>query len=235
MGYGPCTAFSDIVADSSCDYDSERFEDAELEELTLLFRDRRRDMGAEAADMTWFVDPLDAWLACLDNRRRGLDRESIAYLAVGMRGAVSMRDALIVSLISAQTDRERLMQLGVRPHRPANSSYLGRVLGSTFDDAEGRPDAPRCSRGLGMLVQMVRSVPDAYGVQPMAVIAYVLWWVGDIHAGAYAVRALAMDGRCTLALIVLAALEHGIAPAWVGPSAASVPGHGGARRRETSL
>ena len=221
MGYGPCTAFSDIVADSSCDYDSERFEDAELEELTLLFRDRRRDMGAEAADMTWFVDPLDAWLACLDNRRRGLDRESIAYLAVGMRGAVSMRDALIVSLISAQTDRERLMQLGVRPHRPANSSYLGRVLGSTFDDAEGRPDAPRCSRGLGMLVQMVRSVPDAYGVQPMAVIAYVLWWVGD--------------GRCTLALIVLAALEHGIAPAWVGPSAASVPGHGGARRRETSL
>lgn len=238
MGYEPCASFADIASDASCDYASERFDDTELEELALLFRDQRRDMGAEAADGEWFSDPLDAWLACLGNRRRGLDRESIAYLAVGMRGALSLRDALIVSLIAPQTNRDQLMQLGVRPHRPANADYLGRVLSSTFDDVASKPDALRCSRGLGMLVQMVCSVPDAYRVQPMAVIAYMLWWIGDAHAAAYAVRTLALDERCTLALIVLTALEHGIAPAWAGPSASAVDegteGDGGERRCETT-
>ena len=233
MGYEPTTLFADIVADMSCNYAPEQFEDTEIEELAMLFRDQRRDMGVEIADGEWFSDPLDTWLACLNNQRRGLDRESIAYLAVGMRGALSLRDALIVSLIAQQADRDQLMQLGVRPHRPANADYLGRVLSSTFDDVARKPNALRCSRGLGMLVQMVCSVPDAYRVQPMAVIAYMLWWIGDAHAAAYAVRTLALDERCTLALIVLTALEHGIAPAWTGSSTSAADeaatGNGDAR------
>lgn len=52
-------------------------------------------------------------------------------------------------------------------------------------------------------------------VQPFAVTAYILWWLGDGKAYDTALSALSIDGRCTLASIVVSAMDHGIAPAWL--------------------
>lgn len=45
-------------------------------------------------------------------------------------------------------------------------------------------------------------------VQPLAIISYILWWMGDERAMLTAMRALAIDEECSLAAIVAAAI-HG--------------------------
>lgn len=147
----------------------------------------------------------------------GLSRESVAALAVGMREKLAFRDALIVSLVCPQADRDHLLELGVRPHRPQSVRYLCGVLDDTFRDPGTKPEGDRATRGFSMLTQILASVPENYQAQPLAVLAYMLWWMGDARAVADAVRALAYDERCTLAAIVLSAVEHGICPAWLDP------------------
>lgn len=190
-----------------------------LDELAFLFRERRRAMGARRADALWIADPLETWLTCIGGADGGdgLDRESVAMLAVGMREALCMRDALAVSVIVPDAGHDRLVRLASRPHAPENVGYLSNAIEGTFRDASFVPDLARCGRGLAALAQIVASVPESHQTQPLAVIAYLLWWMGHAHATHYALCALAQDGRCTLAAIVLSASEHGLRPAWSPP------------------
>ncbi|KAB8288525.1 DUF4192 family protein [Bifidobacterium avesanii] len=197
-------------------YVCEELNDDDMTQVTELFREQRRQMGVEESDAAWFADPLDDWLACLERGGDGLSRESVASLAAGMREKLAFRDALIVSLLCRGVDRSQLMELAARPHRPESVRCLSRALNDAFRDADAAPDRRRCERGLKMLAQIARAVPPGWRVQPMTLVAYVLWWMGDPRAVVYAVRVLADDERCTLAGIVLSAMEHGIAPAWMG-------------------
>lgn len=194
----------------------EALNDNDMAQVVRLFRAQRRRMGVENSDEAWFSGPLDEWLACLEGEREGLERESVAELAAGMHEKLALRDALIVSLLCAGSQRAKLLELGARPHRPGSVAYLSRAMGDAFRDPKAVPDADRCERGLRVLGQIVRAVPADFRVQPMAIIAYVLWWMGDPRSVAYAALAAAGDGRCTLAGIVLSAVEQGIAPAWTG-------------------
>ena len=62
-----------------------------------------------------------------------------------------------------------------------------------------------------MLVDIVDTVEDTdlkLQAQPLAIISYILWWMGDERAMLAAMRALAIDEECSLAAIVAAAI-HG--------------------------
>ena len=52
--------------------------------------------------------------------------------------------------------------------------------------------------------------------QPLAVLAYVMWWMGDSRAVAFALRCLMLDEDCSLAAIVCSAYQRGVMPAWMG-------------------
>ena len=40
------------------------------------------------------------------------------------------------------------------------------------------PDKERCHAGIGMLLDIAEASPVPYCIQPLAVIAYTLWWLG---------------------------------------------------------
>jgi len=48
------------------------------------------------------------------------------------------------------------------------------------------------------------------------VLAYVMWWMGDSRAVAFALRCLMLDEDCSLAAIVCSAYQRGVMPAWMG-------------------
>ncbi|NMN00370.1 hypothetical protein G1C96_0949 [Bifidobacterium sp. DSM 109958] len=196
---------------SACGPEGDEFGDA-----TRLLRERRRAMGAHRADALWFGDPLHAWLACLEGRSDGLDHSRLVALSAGMREVLAMRDALIASLLAPELDEDALTSMASSPHSPPNVRRLTRMIEGTFGDASRRPDPSRCARGIGELERIVRDSPESYRVQPLAAAAYLRWWARRGGAVECALRALTLDGRCTLAAIVLAAEEHGIVPAWAG-------------------
>lgn len=71
----------------------------ELETRSQEFRNDRRLRGAQQANADWVAEPLDEWLSCLDAGNTDLGRETMAAFAVGMRETLSIRDALILSLV----------------------------------------------------------------------------------------------------------------------------------------
>ena len=193
---------------------------------------RRRD-GIAKADADWFDRPLDEWLSGLQGGS-GLSRSSIVELGVGMTHSLAMRDAIIISMVAtgrSQTsgggdgdkggvNKRLLIGFASRPHDPGNAARMGQLLARAFEDEAARIDAARCRNGIEMLSTMVRTLPDEYVVQPLAVIAYITWWMGEGSAGDVALRALSLDSGCTLAAIVCSALRHGVWPAWLRREAA---------------
>jgi len=65
-----------------------------------------------------------------------------------------------------------------------------------------------------MMFDIIGMVPERYHVQPLAIISYVLWWMGDERAMLCAMRALALDENCSLAAIICSAAHRHIGPAW---------------------
>lgn len=144
-----------------------------------------------------------------------LAREHVAAFAVGMHEALPIRDALILSLVAGGVcDKTMMVDFAAAPHAPGTRRMMGRTLSRAFEVGLCRSDLWRCVAGIGMMLRVVSLVPAPMRVQPMAVIAYVLWWLGDDLAAAYAMRCLAQDGDCSLAAIVLALLEQGVTPTW---------------------
>lgn len=184
--------------------------------LDRRLREDRRDRGPKAADAAWVDGPFDDWLAML---RDGADigRPSMLALAVGMNQTLAIRDALIVSIVGGPegVGKEALMDFASRPHAPEVCSRMGRLLTAAFTDEHGGLDESRCRAAVRALKDMIGIVPERYQVQPLTVSAYVLWWLGDGEAVECALKALSIDGRCSLAAIVLGAMRRGIYPAWL--------------------
>ncbi len=161
---------------------------------------------------TYVEKPNDASSACV------LDRTDVLALAASMTWTLSMRDALLVSIIidEERAPREYLMGFVERPMLASNARRLETLLNESFRDPRAKPDMERCERGIDMLFQIFFMVPERYRAQPLAVISYILWWLGrDAGAMQCALDALEVDEGCSLAAIVCSACQRHIGPAWV--------------------
>ena len=88
------------------------------------------------------------------------------------------------------------------------------LLTCAFEDEGMMPDKERCHTGIGMLLDIAEASPVPYCIQPLAVIAYTLWWLGDPRAMVFALRCLLLDEDCSLAAMIFSAADRGVAPAW---------------------
>ncbi|NEG89584.1 DUF4192 domain-containing protein [Bifidobacterium aerophilum] len=146
-----------------------------------------------------------------------LSRDNVAMLAAGMAESLPIRDAMIVSLVTGRScDRRMMIEIASRPHSAGVRRRMSSMMIDAFHGAGPGPDPTRCTSGVTMLAQIADAVPERWGVQPRAAIAYVLWWMDDDAAALHALECLAEDDGCTLAGIVLSMVERGIRPAWCG-------------------
>ncbi|OZG67513.1 hypothetical protein BEUL_1604 [Bifidobacterium eulemuris] len=191
-------------------------DEASLEEMTRLFRTQRRRDGHRKATSAWLDGPLDDWLANLDDGETELGGDDMAAIAVGMHETLSIRDALILSMITDEEacPKAQLMEFAARPQLSRSKRRMCELLSAAFEDEGITPDVERCQTGVMMLLDIARAVPTDLAVQPLAVVAYALWWMGDEHAILFAMHCLAIDDECSLASIVFSAINRGIRPAW---------------------
>jgi hypothetical protein len=204
----------------------------ELETQAQLFREQRRYKGVAQADADWIARPFASWMRGLETaavasqHETVLEREDMAMLAVGMAETLSIRDALIVSLVAGagQCSERRMVAFAAHPHDPRNARAMYRLLRGAFEDEQAPLDRRRCRAGVGMMLDVAQFTSGRFGVQPLAVAGYILWWLGDSSALRYALEALDRDDRCTLAAIICSALEHGIGPVNRGKKTAMAGG-----------
>ncbi|RSX54168.1 hypothetical protein D2E25_0476 [Bifidobacterium goeldii] len=194
----------------------ERLSSQRLTQLTSQYRQDRRCRGASIATHDWVRSPFAWWADALEHGESQLDVEAVAALAVGMNEVLSIRDALVLSLIAVPTyaDVEVMIELAARPHDPAVQRRMYRELNRAFADDQRRPDIRRCLTGVDLLTSMIGALPERFGIQPLAIIAYALWWIGDRRAVTFALQCLMLDDECTLAAIVCSAIQRGTGPAW---------------------
>lgn len=188
----------------------------DLERMSRQFREERKARGPSCVDAQWVDMPFQEWLDSLTGRRPKLHPDTMAAIAVGMREALSIRDALILSLIAEpdQCPKRRMLEFAVQPHKAETRRRVNQLLSDAFDDDAAMPDWERCHAGVMMMADIAEAMPVPYCVQPLAVMAYMLWWLGDPRAAVFTARCLAIDGDCSLAAMVHAALEHDVGPAW---------------------
>ena len=126
----------------------------ELKTRSQEFRNDRRLRGAQQANADWVAEPLDEWLSCLDAGNTDLGRETMAAFAVGMRETLSIRDALILSLVidESRCPKSWLMEFAARPHLARTRTRMGELLTCAFEDEGMMPDKERCHAGIGMLL-----------------------------------------------------------------------------------
>ena len=177
--------------------DDDMLREDDLRRMRDEYCERRKLSGTVAADAQWADEPFDHWLAGLSAQPQAIDDASIAALVVGMTVTLSIRDALIMSLVAGDTcaDKRTMMDFASRSHAPDVQSRMCRELQGAFFDERRRPDEPRCRAGADM---------------------YVMWWMGDSRAVAFALRCLMLDEDCSLAAIVCSAYQRGVMPAWMG-------------------
>ena len=197
-------------------YDTERSIDPDLlheERQRLLLA--RRELGIVAADAQWVNHLCTNWFTALRGENEMTER-SMMQLAVGMSLSLPMRDALIISMVACEdaggvpVTKQLMVAFATQPHEPQHVAAMSDMLSCAFEHRYERVDVNRCRRGMHILSTLVRGMPEEYTVQPLAVLAYIAWWMGDERACEYALRALRLDESCTLAGIVCAALGQGL-------------------------
>lgn len=197
-------------------------DDEEIVQLRERLRRSRIDLGPHEADARWVAGPFREWMRLLgageeDGRRVALTRGHALALAAGMMQSLTIRDALVISLVArpGRCGREEMIALVRDPFCDDSRHLVCGLLSDAFDDTTLHPDVRRCRAGLSMLVDMAGMVPVCYRAQPLSIIAYLLWWLGCREALAVALECLTIDEDCTLAEIIVSALAHGVAPAWM--------------------
>ncbi|PJM72576.1 DUF4192 domain-containing protein [Bifidobacterium primatium] len=178
------------------------------------FRRRRRAEGPSEADGEWARGLIGSWTSRLSGETDELDSHMVVGLCVGMSETLSMRDAVLLAVMGP-VDERRLVELVAKPRDPHSVGLVYDTLTTGFEDESAIPDPVRCQRGIDALAHMVCRVPVPYCVQPLAVLSFVLWWVGrDEQSLACALHALSLDEQCMLAAIVAGAIGREVRPAW---------------------
>lgn len=158
-----------------------------------------------------FRDAFEEWLSGLDMERPALSEQSKKTLAESMRASMAWRDSILVSATCSNSSEYDAVKLkGFAFHRE-HEEWLGRMISGSLKDETLGEDRTVCRRAVGMLFDIVEAVEDIdieLQAQPLAVISYLLWWMGDARAMLTAMRAVAIDEECSLAAIVIGAV-HG--------------------------
>lgn len=190
-----------------------------IDETRREYRTLVAETGKHEAVRTWFTPLFDTWLRNLKDGRADMDDDTLLRLAVGMNESLSMRDALINSIITDAT-REQLLTIAVESPSPETATLAKQLMCKAYDDENG-PDPDRCRTGLAMLCAITNIMCDEADsllkdgprpIQQGAAIAYVLWWTGDEQAYPVTLLTLVMDDGCNLARLVLEALTNGRHP-----------------------
>lgn len=143
---------------------------------------------------------------------RALDTRLASSMARMLSMRLAVHDALIIAAIRPDmVDVEAMAAFAFEPHEPRTATLMGRLLTDAFETGAGY-DAETLDR-FDALVGAAGREPDAPDAQCLAVRAYLAWWKRDKDdAMRLALEALALNGDCTLAGIVFAALTRGILP-----------------------
>lgn len=159
---------------------------------------------------------FDEWLDGLDTPQATLTKHNMEILAKSMRKSMALRDAMLLSVICAgnlEYDKGKLRDYAAAPRIPNHqlSEWCERMMKWSFAHAGHETDRDKVLNASRMLVDIVDTVEDTdlkLQAQPLAIISYILWWMGDERAMLAVMRALAVDEECSLAAIVAAAI-HG--------------------------
>lgn len=156
---------------------------------------------------TKFAAILDAWDA------RTLTDTNAVDLARLTGEHLSIRDAFLAHLISPDTSRDTIMDMATHPHRPDVAAGMYDILEREFNG--GHIDAARLRRTAAAVAGITARVPaDIPCTQVEAIAAYLLWWGGDARAAtAHAAAALSSDETCSLAALIITAIQRDIMPA----------------------
>ena len=174
-----------------CEAEMERLEDQLVEDC--------KSLGMAESIRDFLQEPFSEWMDELADESSGdddsspecrLSRNGAGALAIAMQQTMAVRDALLVSII-------------VDERRSSRDFLMGFMA-----------DTKRCDNGVNMMFDIIGMVPERYHVQPLAIISYVLWWMGDERAILCAMRALALDENCSLAAIICSAAHRHIGPVW---------------------
>ncbi|MCI1935459.1 MAG: hypothetical protein LKJ44_03695 [Bifidobacteriaceae bacterium] len=204
----------------------EGLDDKALREAIEDFRIARASKERTAADEEFFAPLLCLWNQQLrhdpgegkeeeSHRLVGQERRNfVRDIAIAFNESLGMRDAMILSVVS-ELGEKALVSAGVNAAKQETARMVNTTLSKVFRSKTMVPDFERCTRALDLLIEVHTRVPRRYAVQPLAVMAYLLWWSGkNEEASGAALRCLSIDGECTLAGIVLSAIRYRISPAW---------------------
>lgn len=159
---------------------------------------------------------FDEWLNGLDNPQATLTKHSMEILAKTMKGNMALRDAIILSVIgdgNPEYDADKLREYASSPTRPNRqlAEWCEQMMKWSFANAGSEIDKGKVAKAVEMLSDVIGTVEDTDPIlqaQPFAIIGYMLWWIGDRHAMAPTMRALVIDGNCSLAAIVASAIHR---------------------------
>lgn len=171
-----------------------------------------REHGSVSGYKTWFEPLLDQWLGNLAEGRVDLEVDTMARIAVGVNRVYSMRDAILLSFATS-ADRDTLLKIATQPRAKGTAETVNELLNAAYT-GKTHPDKIRCRTALAMLAGIASIIPDSVvNVQPIAMMAYAYWWLGDRKALPYALQTLSIDESNGLALLILEALSRGARPA----------------------
>lgn len=188
---------------------------SQLDSMQEQLQTMKYQEGPSDAIMQWFTPLLPVWLAIVDGNDEALDDQRIGEFVVGFRESLALRDACIIPVIisSDRWDQTLLMQFATRAHTQYVGKTMGSMLRESFENSEVHPEPLRVKNAVQALTWMAQNVEEPYDVQPLAVAAYFMWWCGMPQALPTALCAASRDESCTLAAIVVAAIERKIFPA----------------------
>lgn len=133
---------------------------------------------------------FDEWLDGLDTPQATLTKHNMEILAKSMRKSMALRDAILLSVICAgnpEYDEGKLRDYAAAPRIPNHqlSEWCERMMKWSFAHAGHETDKDKVLNAIRMLVDIVDTVEDTdlkLQAQPLAIISYILWWMGDERA-----------------------------------------------------
>lgn len=186
-----------------------------LAERRRRFHERRSEEGIVATDTAWFRTAVGEWAAALESGRPKLSDDVVLDIGAGARETLSIRDALLVSVL-APVGASDMLRVAGDPHDAASVDIVFESLNGVFRRRSNRPDVSRCLTGLRLYERLAAALPGRDRANAYASTAYVCWWLGlTDEASELSLRARRNDPSCSLAGIIRMAVDFGVVPAWL--------------------
>ncbi|MDO5687813.1 MAG: hypothetical protein Q4G29_00670 [Pseudoscardovia radai] len=191
------------------------YDDDALAKRRRRFHERRSEDGIVATDTAWFRAAVGEWAAALESGRPELSDDVVLDIGAGARETLSIRDALLISVLAPVGESDMLRVAG-DPHDAVSVDIVFESLNGVFRRRSNRPDVPRCLTGLRLYERLAAALPDRDRANAYASTAYVCWWLGlTEEASELSLRARRNDSSCSLAGIIRTAVDFGVVPAWL--------------------